>query len=303
MPDTMPSLMTAANQVQEFTIVQWQQVDRVLRQAMAEDLPNGDVTTIGMFGYENFDCKAMLLAKEDGIVAGLPIVEHCLHSFNHTIKFRAAKRDGDRIRPGDTLAEVAGAAQSILTAERMCLNLLCHLSGIATLTRQYVDKVAPYKTKILDTRKTLPGLRLLQRYAVRVGGGTNHRDSLSDMGMIKDNHVRVAAQRFPQASFTELVRKIKAAVNVPVVLEIDAPDQIEQAKTSGADIVMLDNFSVAQLRAAVEQCKGSTLQLEASGNVTVDNVADVAATGVHRISVGRLTHSAKALDISLEISS
>ncbi|MFC1587374.1 carboxylating nicotinate-nucleotide diphosphorylase [Planctomycetota bacterium] len=285
----------------QFSTEELKRIDLIIREAFAEDNPQGDVTCQGIFGKNSLPVTGYILARENGTVAGLPVVQRCLSFVDKQITLNILKQDGTAVHPGDTVAEISGSAEKILLAERVALNFLGHLSGIASLVRRYVDAVKEYPAKIMDTRKTLPGLRFLQKYAVRTGGGSNHRMNLSDMAMIKDNHIAICGKFNRDARLADMVKLVKATQSVPVVLEIDSPAQIEEAKTSGAEVVLLDNFNLEQLGTAVVAFRGTGIDLEASGNINLENVAAVAATGVHRISIGRITHSAPAMDFSFDI--
>lgn len=297
-----PKSETTRTMTQAFTLNERQQIDQVIWAAMAEDTVEGDVTSDGLFGYDKFEARAVIKAHQAGVLAGLPVAMRVFEKIDDHFKFTPKKTDGDTVAPGDEILVVSGGCRNLLLAERMALNFLSHLSGVATQTRAFVNAVKGHKARILDTRKTLPGLRLLQKYAVRMGGGDNHRMGLFDMGMIKDNHIMICRDKYKDENFAAWVGRIKKHAKVKVVLEIDSPDQIDDAKASGADVVMLDNFTPDQMREAVQRFAGAPVELEASGNVSLDNVAAVAATGVHRISIGRLTHSVPALDFSMDLS-
>jgi nicotinate-nucleotide pyrophosphorylase (carboxylating) len=307
------------------------------RLALAEDLgEQGDVTSAAVIP-ENLQGRAVFLVKATGVVAGLPAAEQVMKTVDAKLRFELEKNDGDRVTPGDRLAAVSGSMRSILAAERTALNFLQHLSGIATLTRQFVDAVVGTSAKILDTRKTLPGWRLLEKYAVRQGGGHNHRMGLYDGILIKDNHLaalpvsKEAVQAKAHATmglFTvtgrfhpsdeaekhvELMLKIEEAVrlartrfpDLPIEIEVDSVMQAAAAFRCQPQIVLLDNMNSNQLSEAArlrDQTPPRAL-LEASGGVNLQTVRAIAETGVDRISVGALTHSAPALDIALEYSS
>jgi nicotinate-nucleotide pyrophosphorylase (carboxylating) len=275
------------------------QVEQVVRNALAEDLASGDVTTEALvpFGLVG---KASILVKRDGVLAGIDVAKEVFRQVDHSLRFKALGKDGAKVRKGDVVAIVEGKVASILKAERTALNFLQHLSGIATETARYVDAVSGTKAVITDTRKTIPGLRLLEKYAVRAGGGRNHRLNLGDGVLIKDNHLMVL--RTSGLGLGEAVRKARrrALRAMKVEVEVESVKQAREALTAGADIIMLDNMKVKDMRKVVELVKGRAL-LEASGGITLDNVRPVAKAGVALISVGALTHSAKALDISLEL--
>jgi nicotinate-nucleotide pyrophosphorylase (carboxylating) len=269
-------------------------IDAVIDAALREDMPEGDVTSESIIPASAVS-EAVFLAKEDGILAGLAVARRVFEKIDPAVEFVEEVRDGAAFREGQSLARLKGPTVALLKGERTALNFLQHLTGIATAARRYVDAVAGTKTSILDTRKTTPGLRLLEKYAVRTGGGTNHRLSLSDMVLIKDNHLRHVG------SVAEAVRRARASIRPGVRIEVEAADlaQVREAVAAGADMIMLDNMSLATMREAVALAAGR-VPLEASGNMTLDRVRAVAETGVDYISVGALTHSARAVDISLD---
>lgn len=270
-------------------------VRAVVEAALAEDLAGGvDVTTTSTVPPAERG-RADLVARTPGVVAGLPVAAAVFWLVSHDVQSAPQAADGDRIAAGQPVLTVSGPIGPILTAERTALNLLCHLSGVATLTRRWVDAVAGTRAQIRDTRKTLPGLRALEKYAVRCGGGVNHRMSLSDAALIKDNHV--AATGSIGAAFAA-VRA--AAPGLPLEVECDTLDQVEEALAAGADLILLDNFGVPALAQAVALADGRAL-LEASGGLTLASARAVAQTGVDYLAVGALTHSAPALDIGLDI--
>lgn len=270
-------------------------VDRVIRTALAEDLDRGpDLTTLatvpaGMTG------EGAVVARAPGVVAGLPVAAAVFAVVGEGVRVVHRAADGDRIGAGAVLMTVYGPLRTILTAERTALNILTHLSGIATLTRSWADAVAPGGARVRDTRKTLPGLRALEKYAVRCGGGVNHRMSLGDAALIKDNHVAAAGSI---AAAYHAVRQL--GPDVVVEVECDSLEQVAQAVAAGADLILLDNFEPDEMRKAVELAGGRVL-LEASGGLRLETAADVAATGVNYLAVGALTHSAPALDIGLDL--
>jgi nicotinate-nucleotide pyrophosphorylase (carboxylating) len=268
--------------------------DAVIEAALREDMPEGDITSEGIIPADARS-EAIFLAKEDGVLAGLEIARRVFEKLDSTVEFTAKIQDGAAFRKSDILACVEGPTVALLKGERTALNFLQRLSGIATATRHFVDAVAGTKAKILDTRKTTPGLRLLEKYAVKMGGGTNHRLSLSDMVLIKDNHLRYVG------SVAEAVRRARAAIRPGVRIEVEAADlsQVRDALAAGADMIMLDNMTLDTMREAVTLTAGR-VPLEASGNMSLDRVRAVAETGVDFISVGALTHSARVVDISLE---
>jgi nicotinate-nucleotide pyrophosphorylase (carboxylating) len=263
--------------------------------ALAEDLGRaGDLTSQAVVA-EHAHATGRIVARHAGVVAGLPVVGRVLRKVDRTVEFRPAVEDGDRVAADAVLATVAGPARALLAGERSALNFLGHLSGIATATRAQVDAVAGTAARIVDTRKTTPGLRALEKYAVRCGGGRNHRFGLDDAVLVKDNHVAVAG------GVGNAVRRARERVGhlVKVEVEITRSDQLEEAIAAGADVVMLDNFPIGELYRAVEQARGRVL-LEASGGITPRTVRAVAESGVDLISIGWLTHSAPALDVALD---
>lgn len=270
------------------------QLDRVLRAALDEDIGTGDITTLTTIGA---DARAhgRYIAKQSGIVCGIDVVRHTFELLGADAKLTVYKNDGDSIEVGDVIAEVEGNAIGVLTGERTGLNIMQRLSGIASATHKAVSAVAGTGAKICDTRKTTPGLRVLEKYAVRCGGGTNHRFNLADGILIKDNHIVAAG------SITDAVARARA--NAPhtlkIEVEVESLDELDEALEAGADIVMLDNMSNEMMSRAVEITRGRAL-LEASGNMGERDLRAVAETGVDLISIGALTHSVKALDISLK---
>ncbi len=262
--------------------------------ALAEDIGPGDATSDSVLPAE-LTLQGRIVAKQDGVVAGLPVAEAVFRRVDPATRFIVHLPDGARVRAGDLVAEVVGPARGVLAAERTALNFLQHLSGIATLTRAFVNAVAGSGATILDTRKTRPGYRLLDKYAVRMGGGQNHRMGLYDMVMVKDNHIDAAG------SIRAAVERARAAhPDLPVEVEVRTLDELREALSLSVQRILLDNMSAEQMRAAVELTAGQT-PLEACGGVTLENVAAIAATGVDYISVGALTHSAPALDLSMKI--
>jgi nicotinate-nucleotide pyrophosphorylase (carboxylating) len=274
--------------------------DALVRLALAEDLgPTGDRTSLATIP-ESTTARAAFVARGAGVVAGLAVAGRVCAAVDPALAFAPAVADGTATHPGLVLATVSGPLRAILAAERTALNFLQRLSGVATLTRRFVDAAAGFPARILDTRKTTPGWRLLEKCAVRAGGGTNHRTGLYDGILIKDNHLAGLGGDVRRA--VEAARAFPGNAGLPVEVEVDTLDQLEVALAVRADIVLLDNMSVEQLRAAVARRDAAApgVRLEASGGVTLSTVRDIAATGVDRISVGALTHSAAALDIGLD---
>jgi nicotinate-nucleotide pyrophosphorylase (carboxylating) len=267
----------------------------LIRTALAEDVGMGDVTTgAALRGDETGVAHAT--AKAELVVAGIEVFGEVFRTLDPALTFTTRRRDGEKAGMGDILAEIAGSLASILTAERVALNLLQRMCGIATLTRRYVDEIAGMHAKILDTRKTAPGLRVLDKYAVRAGGGYNHRFALYDGVLIKDNHIMAAG------GIGEAVRRVRGRVPHTLKIEVEVKNEaeLEEALTAGADSVLLDNMGLPEMAAAVKRV-AARIPLEASGNMTLERVRGVAATGVDLISVGALTHSAAAADISLNV--
>ncbi|MHB1862508.1 MAG: carboxylating nicotinate-nucleotide diphosphorylase [Gemmatimonadaceae bacterium] len=271
-------------------------LDGVVRAALEEDGAFNDITTIATVVTER-RARASLVARQAGVIAGVPLAVEAFRLLDPKVSIRIDADDGTRVSPGDTVLYITGHARSMLAAERVALNFLQRLSGVATLTARYVDAVHGTRARILDTRKTTPGWRLLEKYAVRAGGGTNHRLDLASAVLIKDNHL--AAVDGDVGLAVRRCREI-AAPGTRVEVECERRDQVEAAVRAGADIVMLDNMPLDELRACVALVAGRVL-LEASGGVTLDTVREIAGTGVDWISVGALTHSAPALDLSLDV--
>ena len=268
-------------------------LERVVAAALAEDVGTGDVTTEATVDTDAVG-TAELVTRTPGVVAGLAAVEAVFRALDPAIRFEPLVEEGGLVREPVAVARVSGSLRAILTGERTALNFLGRLSGVATLTRRYVDAVAGTGVAILDTRKTTPGLRVLEKRAVASGGGRNHRFGLSDGVLVKDNHLRAAG------SVRAAVERLRAATDLPVEVECDTLEQVDEALAAGADAILLDNMSLDELRAAAGLARGRA-RLEASGGVTLDTVRAVAETGVDEISIGALTHSAPALDVSLEL--
>lgn len=271
-------------------------ITEAVRAALLEDLGRaGDITTLATIPAGR-QARLVIASRQDGVVAGLPFAREAFLQFDPSLRFEALLADGDRLAPGTVVARVAGEARSILSAERVALNFMGRLSGIASLAATYVAKVAGTKAMIVDTRKTTPGLRAFEKYAVRCGGAGNHRFGLDDAILIKDNHVAVAGGIRPALQAAKRV----AGNFVKVEIEVDTLAQLAEVIAEGADIVMLDNMSIADLTEGVAMVAGG-MKVEASGGINLDTVAAVAATGVDMISVGALTHSVGVLDLGLDI--
>ena len=275
------------------------QLEQVVKSALAEDCVAADLTTEALIPV-NLKGKASILVKRDGVLAGLNVAKEVFRQVDASLRFKALVKDGASVRKGLVVATIDGKVASILRAERTALNFLQHLSGVATETARYVEAVSGTKAVITDTRKTVPGLRTLEKYAVRMGGGQNHRMNLAHGVLIKDNHL--VALRSRGVGLKEAVKKARkhAPRAMRVEVEVESVKQAQAALSAGADIIMLDNMKLEDMQKAVKLVKGKAL-LEASGGITLDNVRSVAETGVDYISIGALTHSAKALDISLEV--
>lgn len=271
-----------------------------IQHALQEDIGRGDVTSLWTLPAD-LAGRGVFVAKADGILAGVEVAQEVFRQVSSSIVFNALRSDGDAIAAGDTLGIVVGPMQAILTAERTALNLMQRMSGIATLTRRYVEAVKGTRAVILDTRKTVPGLRLLDKWAVRLGGGQNHRLRLDDMVLIKDNHIAACG------SITAAVERVRAhnVQNLLIEVEVKTWAELEEAVALQPDRIMLDNMSLAKMKKAVEwvaaRPTGQRVPLEASGGVNLRTVREIAETGVDYISVGALTHSVMALDISLEV--
>lgn len=273
-------------------------IDKLIRSAIKEDMPEGDVTTLALI-KSSHRTRAVLFTKQDVVICGLDIAKRVFELMDRNIRVRLLAKDGQKLKKNTKVLLVEGRTQSLLSAERTALNFLSYLSAIATKTDQYVREVHPYKARVMDTRKTSPTLRFVERYAVRCGGGYNHRDHLSHMAMIKDNHLLCISGR----SIKDAVHAVKKKANIDVEVEVDTLIQFRDALESGADIIMLDNMSPAQIHKAVQlrnKFKKNIL-LEVSGGVKLGNIKQYAQAGVDRISVGALTHSREAIDFSMEI--
>ena len=267
------------------------EIRNIVTRALKEDIGLKDITTEA-FIPKGKTIKAVLLAKEDCVVSGLGVAALVFRLQDKNIKFKPLVQEGKWVKKGKIIARISGKAKSILSAERVALNFLSHLSGISTKTRNFVKQVKPYTAKIMDTRKTIPGLRFLEKYAVRIGGGFNHRLSLDEMVLIKDNHLKIIGGINKLAKFKRKYR---------IEIEVKNLREFKEALKVKPDIIMLDNMKVADIRKAVKIRKNSQPKLEVSGGVTLKNVRQIAKTGVDMISIGALTHSVNSVDISLEI--
>lgn len=272
----------------------WRHVDALIQAALEEDMPRGDITTESLIPSEA-TARAILLAKENGVLAGIPVAERVFKKIDASSVMSIHHRDGESVRKGDKIADIKGPAVALLKGERTALNFLQRLSGIATTTRKFVDAVSGTRTRVLDTRKTTPGLRILEKYAVKMGGGENHRMSLSEMVLIKDNHLKFLGD------VAEAVRRARKNVKpgIKIEVEVTSLEQAQQAVESGADILMLDNMSLAEIKKVVAWAR-RRIPIEVSGSLTPAKAARVAEIGVDFVSVGALTHSYRSLDISME---
>lgn len=260
--------------------------------ALLEDVGEGDITTDNIIPAETRR-KAKMVAKAEGVVAGLQVAEMVFKSLDSKMIWKVLTPEGSRVKPGDVMVEFEGTYRALLTGERTALNFLQRMSGIASMSAKYADAVKDFKTVILDTRKTLPGFRMLDKYAVKTGGASNHRIGLYDMAMIKDNHIEVAG------GITQAVNAVRSNIKAGIQIEVETTTlaEVQEAIDAGADIIMLDNMDNETMKKGVELIAGRA-KVEASGNMTLERLREVAATGVDFISIGALTHSVSALDIS-----
>lgn len=272
----------------------WPAIDEKIRDWLLEDMNNGDITTDALIDKDSVS-RGEFVAKEDGVIAGLEVAGRVFLLLDDEIEFQPFVSDGDSVKKRNVLAAVTGRTRSILQGERLALNILQRLSGIATETARYVERIEGLPSRLVDTRKTTPGMRVLEKYAVRVGGGYNHRFNLSDAVLIKDNHITACG------GITNAVEKARKRVphTSRIEVEVETLEQLAEAIAAGADIIMLDNMDIETMKEAVKRNAGRAI-LEASGSVRLNNVREIAETGVDIISVGALTHSVKSLDISLK---
>ncbi len=265
-----------------------------IRIAIYEDIGHGDITSL-LIVPKGKKAKANIIAKEDIILAGVPFIKEVFNAIDPGVEIQIFFDEGSCVKKGDIIAKISGSARSLLAGERISLNILQRISGIATMTNQYVKKVNGLPVKIADTRKTIPGMRLMEKYGVRIGGGVNHRFGLYDGILIKDNHIKVAGG---VKRAIELAKKGHHLLKIEV--EVKNLDELKEALDAGADVIMLDNMSITDMKKAVKIAKGKAI-LEASGNVNLENIRSIAETGVDIISIGALTHSARAVDTSMKI--
>lgn len=275
--------------------------DKIIAQAFQEDNIRQDVTT-NVLVSPTKTSEGYILFKEDGVVCGIELAKQVFKKLDADVKFSVLVKDGIFVKKNTKIAKIKGKTRTLLSAERTALNFLGYLSGIATLTQAFVRQVKPYKAQILDTRKTTPSLRYLEKYAVKCGGGMNHRIDLKEMVLIKDNH---RAACYKEMTIEEIITIFRKKTKVPIEIEVDNLEQFKQALSVNPDFILLDNMTLVQMRKAVEWNKNRAQKkkvlLEASGGITLKNVHKVAQTGVDRISIGALTHSHKAIDVSMEI--
>lgn len=267
----------------------------IIKLSLKEDIFIGDITTTALIN-KNLKAKAKIIVKEKAIIAGLNIVKWTFQILDKTAKFTFFKKDGDIVYPDEVILEIEGKVRALLAGERTALNYLQRLSGIATLTRKYVDKVKNYKVKIFDTRKTVPLMRILDKYAVKVGGGYNHRIGLYDMVLIKDNHLKIVD------SIENAIKKVKSKIpkKIKIEVEVENLEQVKAALKQKPDIIMLDNMDCKMIKKAVKLIKNKAI-IEASGGINLSNITNIAKIGVNIISIGELTHSPKAIDINMKI--
>jgi nicotinate-nucleotide pyrophosphorylase (carboxylating) len=278
----------------------WPKVKKIVRWALEEDIGSGDITSQYVVS-EPLRAGAVIVAKQPGVIAGLDVARLVFKTVDKNIRFSPNLTDGNKVNPADVLAVVSGPVRGILTAERTALNFLGRMSGIATLTSKFVEAIGGTGAKVTDTRKTTPGNRILDKYAVRIGGGVNHRFGLYDMVLIKENHLKAAG------SITEAVRRAREALprfsrqGIKIEVETKALNEVKEASSLPVDRIMLDNMGLEQIAEAVETIRNQNpeVEIEVSGNITLENIRQITQTGVDFISIGRLTHSAPALDISL----
>jgi nicotinate-nucleotide pyrophosphorylase (carboxylating) len=269
-------------------------IDLIIDAALREDMPQGDITSESIIPVDSRS-RAIILAKENGILAGMDVARRVFEKIDPGVEFKKEKNDGQKFCDGETLAVIQGSSISLLKGERTALNFLQRMSGIATTTGMFVQALEGTETKILDTRKTTPGLRALEKYAVKMGGGQNHRQNLSEMVLIKDNHLKLVG------SISEAVKRAKERIAPGIKVEVEATclAEVQEAVRGGADMVMLDNMRIDRMKEVIKWV-GGKVPLEASGSVTLEKIKEIAALGIDFISVGSLTHSYESVDISME---
>jgi nicotinate-nucleotide pyrophosphorylase (carboxylating) len=275
--------------------INFEAIKPIIEYALKEDIGSGDVTTDSIIPGEMI-AVASMLAKAPGVIAGLPVAEYVFKTLNPDIEWHPLIHDGDKVRKGDIIVKIKGSYRALLKGERLALNFLQRMSGIATMTSKYVEEVKGFKTRILDTRKTVPGLRILDKYSVKMGGGTNHRIGLYHMVLIKDNHIKAAGGI---SNAIDQIRK-NAKHSITIEVETTTLDEVIEALGKDVEMIMLDNMSTSTMAEAVKIVNGRA-KIEASGNMSIDRIKEIAATGVDYISIGAITHSVTALDISMNI--
>ncbi|NWF90902.1 MAG: carboxylating nicotinate-nucleotide diphosphorylase [Ignavibacteriaceae bacterium] len=273
-------------------------LNQIIKDALSEDIGSGDITTLATIDTKQHACGEFLV-KKDGVIAGLDVVKQILEIFDPSLKLTLFVKDGNQVKDKTIVAKAEGKAVSILTVERTALNFLQRMSGIATMCKLFQDRISHTKAKIIDTRKTVPGLRMIDKLAVKLSGCSNHRIGLYDMFLIKDNHIEAAGSITKAVNLCKKYRK-QNKLKYKIEVETTNLKQVKEALDCKVDIIMLDNFNLADMKTAVKRINGKCL-VEASGNVNLDTVKSIAETGVDFISVGAITHSVKALDISLEL--
>src|SRR3989338_7184672 len=272
-----------------------EKIDTLIQLAIKEDIGTGDITTENLI-TDSLIAEGSFIAKESGVIAGLPVVEYFFSKLDKGVSLKQNVRDGTFVKKGENIASIKGSAKTLLSGERIALNFLQRLSGIATLTAQFVERIKPLKTAIMDTRKTIPGWRYLEKYAVRVGGGVNHRMGLYDQILIKDNHLKVMGSERENGAISRLVKKAREQIENGILIEVEVEDlsRVKDVVDAGVDIILFDNMTPAKIKEAVDMVKefeksastGKAILTEASGNITIQNVEDYAKAGVDRISVG-----------------
>lgn len=290
----------------------FEKIKDIVHLAIKEDIGSGDITS-KLFIPDASESEGIILANENGILAGIPVAGYVISQIGNNLRFTPYIDDGSRVERGTKIASVKGSTISLLSAERLVLNFMQRLSGIATATNKYAERVKGYKTQILDTRKTVPGWRYLEKYAVKIGGGTNHRMGLYDQILIKDNHLKIIEVEKENGDMYNLVKRARERVTNKILIEVEVEDlcQIKEAMDAGVDIILFDNMTPAKINEAVSMVKElennrierreRAVLTEASGNIRFDNIEEYAKSGVDRISIGAITHSARTLDISFEI--
>ena len=298
--------------------IKTEKIDALIQLAIQEDIGTGDITTVNLIP-DSLIVEGVFIAKESGVIAGMPVVEYFFSRLDKDVSLQQRIKEGTCVNKGEAIANIKGSAKTLLSGERIALNFLQRLSGIATITAKFVERIKPLKTAVMDTRKTIPGWRYLEKYAVAMGGGVNHRMGLYDQALLKDNHldilkVETGLKPVSTSSHISIIEKAVSALRekikkgILVEVETRTPEEVADALKAEVDIILFDNMNIAQLEEAVKMVKNwkpSKVRrkplTEASGNITLENVRLVAQKGVDRISIGAITHSAKALDISLEI--